>query len=217
MAHRVLLVEDHTIVRDGVKALLGTCHDISVVGEAADGREAVRLVDTLNPDVVVMDIAMPRLNGIEAARQIRTRRPEIRILMLSMHGDRRYIFESLRAGASGYLLKDAAYAELVSAIRSVAGGSTYLSRSIAGTVMDDYVRRAGGTATAGDVERLTGREKEILQLIAEGHSGTQVARKLHISPSTVETHRHHIMEKLDVHNVVDLVKAAIRAGLVELD
>jgi two-component system response regulator NreC len=217
MSIKVVLADDHTMVRAGVKALLEGSPGIQVVGEAADGREAVKLAARLAPDVVVMDVAMPKLNGIEAARQIRRDRAECRIIMLSMHEDRQYIFEALRAGAGGYVLKDAAFSELVNAIRTVTGGQTYLSPAVAGTVLDDYVNRARGEVAGNELEKLSGREREVLQLIAEGRSSPEIAKQLHISIHTVDTHRRNIMDKLDVHNLAGLIKFAVRHGLSSLE
>lgn len=215
-AIKVLLVEDLTLTRSGIRALLDSSEELEVVGEAADGREAVRMAKKLNPDVVLMDVAMPELNGIEAARQIHAAQPNVRIIMLSMHTDRQYIFESLRAGASGYVPKDVAFTELLEAIRVVSSGNTYLSPPLTGVVMDDYVRRAKGKQGASELEKLSSREREVLQLIAEGKSSAEVAQVLHISIRTVDTHRHNIMEKLDIHSIAGLTKFAIRHGLCSL-
>jgi two-component system response regulator NreC len=217
MAVTVLLAEDHTLVRDGVRALLRAEPDVVVVGEAADGPQAVLLARKLKPDVAVLDLSMPLLNGIEATRQIGAADLPTRVLILTMHRDRRYLFESLRAGARGYLVKDAASAELVTAIRTVASGQTYLSPAVAGLVMDDYVLRARGEEGGGGLERLSGREREILKLIAEGKSSVEIGRILHISNHTVDTHRRNLMVKLDIHTLAGLVKFAVRHGLSELE
>jgi DNA-binding NarL/FixJ family response regulator len=217
MTIKVVLVDDHTMVRSGVKALLEGSPGIQVIGEASDGREAVKLAGKLNPDVVVLDVAMPKLNGIEAARQIKRNQPTCHVVMLSMHEDRQYIFEALRAGAGGYVLKDAAFSELVNALRTVTGGQTYLSPAVAGTVLEDYVNRARGDIAGNELEKLSGREREVLQLIAEGKSSPEIAKALHISIHTVDTHRRNIMEKLDVHNLAGLIKFAVRHGLSSLE
>jgi DNA-binding NarL/FixJ family response regulator len=214
---KVLLVEDHTMVRAGVRALLEGAGGIEVVGEASDGREAVRIAATLRPDVVVMDVAMPHMNGIEATRQLRAADPKVAIVVLSMYGDRQYISESLRAGASGYLLKDAAFSELLSAVKEVAQGRTYLSPAVSGVALDDYIKRVRNVDAPAGLELLSAREREVLQLIAESKTGPEIGRTLHISAHTVDAHRRKIMEKLDIHNVVDLVKFAIRHGLASLE
>ena len=181
MTAKVVLAEDLTLLRSGVRALLETSGKVQIVGEAADGREAIKLAQKLTPDVVLMDVAMPEMNGIEATRQIRKAYPQVRVMMLSMHADRQYIFESLRAGASGYVLKNAAPTELLSAIFTVMSGGTFLSSTLADVVLDDYLRRARGQQPESDVERLSGREREVLQLLAEGNSSSEIARRLHIS------------------------------------
>jgi two-component system, NarL family, response regulator NreC len=216
MTAKVLLAEDLTLLRSGVRALLESTGKVQIVGEAADGREALKLAQKLTPDVVLMDVAMPEMNGIEAARQIRKALPQVRVMMLSMHADRQYIFESLRAGASGYVLKNAAPTELLSAIQTVVTGGTFLSSSLADLVMDDYLRRARGQHAETEMEKLSAREREVLQLLAEGNSSSEIARRLHISTRTVDTHRQHIMEKLDIHSIAGLTRFAIRHGLSSL-
>ena len=213
---RLLLVEDLMLTRTGFRALLESSEEVEVIGEAANGREAIKQARKLNPDLILMDVAMPELNGIEAARQIRDAQPDIRIIMVSMHTDRQYIFESLRAGASGYVPKDSAFAELLEAIRSVMAGSTYLSPPLTSIVMDDYVRRAKSKQETSDLDKLSSREREVLQLIAEGKPSSEVAQILHISIRTVDTHRHNIMEKLEIHSIAGLTKFAIRYGLCSL-
>ncbi|HVT88942.1 MAG TPA: response regulator transcription factor [Tepidisphaeraceae bacterium] len=216
MPSRVMLVEDHTLVRSGIRTLLESSREVEVIGEASDGREAVEMARRIKPDVVLMDVAMSELNGIEATRQIASMQPEIRILILSMHADEQYIFEALKAGAQGYVLKSAAVKELMNGIREVAAGRTFVSPSLSLVVMDDYVRRAKGKHVFSEVSRLTAREREVLQLIAEGKSSSEVGEVLYISTRTVETHRHHIMEKLSIHSIAGLTKFAIRNGLCSL-
>jgi DNA-binding NarL/FixJ family response regulator len=229
---KVLLADDHRIVREGLKSLLQSQPDLEVVAEAADGRQAVEMARNLSPDVVVMDVAMPQLNGIEATRQLACQDPAMKIVALSMHSDRRFVSEALKAGASGYVLKDGAFDELISAIRSVVADRVYLSPRVAGAVVDDYVRRLPdgrrdgaphpGTDDPHDARRsafdaLTPREREVLQLMAEGYATKEVAHRLHVSVKTVETHRRQIMEKLDLHSVAELTKYAIREGLTTLE
>jgi DNA-binding NarL/FixJ family response regulator len=211
---RILLVDDHAMLRDGLRSVLTQEGDVEVVGEAADGRTAVELARTLAPDVVVMDVGMTDLNGIEAARRLRSESPKSRVIALSTHSDRRYVLGMLEAGAVGYIVKVSAYDELRQAVRAVASGQTYLSPQIADLVVGARVARsAAGTAKAP----LAPREREVLQLIAEGHSSRDVARRLHISAQTVETHRRNIMQKLDLHSVADLTRYAIREGITPLD
>ena len=212
---RVLLVEDHTLVRAGFKALLEKIEGILVVGEVSDGRNAVKMAKELEPDVVLMDIAMPGMNGLEATRRIRQECPRTKILMLSMYTNEEYLKEALRAGASGYLLKDADRNELELAIKAVWRGETYLTPGMAKFAVDAYCRK--GEAQTGPLARLTGRQREILQLIAEGCSTKQIAQRLDLSVKTVETHRAQLMERLDIHDVPGLVRLAIRTGLVQSD
>ena len=213
---RVLLAEDHTMVRSGVRALLEGAR-LAVVGEAADGREAIRLAASLRPDLIVLDVAMPLMNGIEAAREIRASDGKVGIIVLSMHGDRAYVTEALRAGASGYVLKSAAFSELLKAVDEVLAGRLYLAPSVSKTALDDYVRRVRDEVAPREIERLSARERQVLQLIAESKTSAEIGEVLHISPHTVDTHRRKLMEKLEVHNVVDLVKFAIRHGLTTLE
>jgi DNA-binding NarL/FixJ family response regulator len=213
---RVLLVEDHTLVRSGIRTLLEASREVEVIGEAADGREAVELARKLQPQVVLMDVAMGELNGIDATRQITAMEPQPRVLILSMHADEQYVFEALKAGAGGYVLKSAAVKELMSALREVAAGRSFVSPSLTRVVLDDYVRRAKGQRTFSEADKLTAREREVLQLIAEGKSSAEVAEVLCISSRTVETHRHNLMEKLGIHSIAGLTKFAIRHGLCSL-
>jgi DNA-binding NarL/FixJ family response regulator len=211
---RVLLAEDHTLVRAGFQALLRDLPGIQVIAEAGDGREALRLVETQRPDVVLMDITMPGLNGIEATARMVSDFPEVGVIILSMHADEEYVLRALHVGAAGYLLKDADIAEFQSAITSVAKGETYLSPRISGVVAD-YVRRAGQEPTS--LEMLTPRQREVLQLIAEGHTMAGIGQVLGISQKTVETHRMALMKRLDIQDVAGLVRYAIRVGLVAAD
>jgi len=216
MSIRILLADDHKITREGLRSLLDKQQDMEVVGEAEDGRTAVTLVRELVPSVVIMDVSMPDLNGIEAARQIVDQFPDVKIIALSMHSDTLFVTEMLKSGTSGYLLKDCAFEELALAIRAVVAGKTYLSPSVSGIVVDDYLHRLS-RADFSDSEVLTDREREVLQLLAEGKSTKQIALKLHISVKTVETHRRQIMNKLDIHTVAELTKYAIRKGLTSLE
>jgi len=214
---RVLLAEDHVIVRAGIRALLDASDEVTVVGETSNGREAVELCQSLLPDVVLMDVAMPDLNGIDATRQITAAFPDVHVLILSMHGEQQYLYESLRAGARGYVPKAAAFTELLAAVREVMAGRRYVSPSLADTVIEDYVRRGKGTGLPHEGEQLSAREREVLQLIAEGNSSAEVATALFISVRTVDTHRHNIMQKLKIRSVAGLTKFAIRNGLCSLN
>lgn len=216
MTIQILLADDHKIVRDGLRSLLDKQKGMNVVGEASNGREAVRLAGELNPDVVVLDIGMPELNGIEATRQIKAQYPAVRVLVLSMQSDRRFVAQMLGVGASGYLLKDCAFGELTRAIATVAGGQTYLSPGITSQVIRDYVRRIN-SGRESEEHFLTPREREVIQLLAEGRTTKEVASNLQISVKTVETHRMQIMAKLDVHSIAQLTKFAIREGLTRLE
>jgi DNA-binding NarL/FixJ family response regulator len=210
---RVLIADDHALVRAGLRALAVSLKDVQVVGEAADGRQALALVKEHRPDVVLMDFSMPGLNGLEAAMRIGKDYPEVRVLMLSAHSNEEYVCQALRAGVAGYLLKDSGTAELELAIRAVAGGQTFLSPAVSKHVINDYVRRVGGEA--GSLEILTPRQREILQMIAEGQTTKEIARTLHLSVKTVETHRTQLMERLNIHDVAGLVRYAVRVGLVQ--
>ena len=214
-AIRVLLADDHTLVRAGMRSLLEKLEGIEVVAEASDGHEALRLVEKHRPDVVVTDIAMPGLNGMELTARVARERPEARVIILSMHATEPYVLQALRSGAAAYLLKDAAPVELELAIKAVMRGETYLSPPVSRHVIDDYRRRVGGESSP--LEQLTPRQREILQLIAEGHSTRSIAEKLHVSVKTVETHRQQLMERLAIHDVAGLVRFAIRVGLTSPD
>jgi two-component system response regulator NreC len=213
---RVVIAEDHTIVRQGLTALLRSESDIEVVGEASDGLEAIELSKTKIPDVVLMDVAMRNLNGLDATRSIKKQFPEMKVLVLTMYDNEEMIFQILKAGASGYLVKDSAMTDLVSAIRAIHQGDSYLSPSISRKVIEEYIRRAEQGEKGGPDELLSSREREILQLIAEGNSIPQIASLLCISKKTVEAHKTHIMEKLNIHDKVGLIKYAIRVGLTKL-
>lgn len=216
---RVVLVDDHTILREGVRALMDEESDIVVVGEANDGLEALDVVNRLTPDVVIMDMVMPRMNGLEATREIKRRRPEVRVLILSMYDDDEYVQQIIQAGASGYVLKRVAAGELVRAIHVVHGGASFLQPPIAAKLIEDYVRRVRGERGAEEHkgDPLTDRERQILKLIADGRTNQGIAELLHLSKKTVESHRANIMRKLDLHDVTELVKYALRKGLIQLD
>jgi len=211
----VLLADDHAIVREGVKMILTAVPDIEVVGEAEDGLQAVQMARELKPNVAVLDVSMPRLNGIEATRQIRAALPETQVLALTMHADDTYVFQCLKAGASGYVLKRAAATDLVQAIRAARRGEAFLYPAIATAVVADYLRRLESGEGREAYDGLTEREREILTLVAEGVTNQDIAQKLYISIKTVQTHRAHIMEKLGLHDRTQLVRYAIRKGLIE--
>ena len=213
---RVLLAEDHTIVRQGIAALLGAESDMEVVGEASNGLEAIELAKKLSPEVILMDIGMRQLNGLEATREIKRQFPSMKILVLTMYENEEWIFQILKAGASGYLIKDSAMTDLTSALRAVYQGDSYLSPSISKMVIEEYIRKAESGEKKGVEDLLSGREREILQLIAEGNSVPQISSLLCISKKTVEAHKTHIMEKLNIHDKVGLIKYAIRSGLTKL-
>lgn len=214
---RILLADDHQIIRNGLDSLLRESGDHEVVGEATDGRKAVRLARDLTPDLVVMDIGMPELNGIEATQQIRKQSPRVRVIALSMHSDATYVGRMLRAGASGYLLKESAFEELNGAIEQVMKGGVYLSRGITDVVVEDYVQRLERESGEQRVSILTPKEREVLQLIAEGNSTKEIAATLHVSVKTIETHRQNIMNRLEIRSIALLTKFAIREGLTSLD
>lgn len=215
MIVRILLADDHTIILDGLCSLLGKNQDFKVVGRASDGMSAVRLAASLSPDIVIMDVSMPGLNGIDAARRILAENPKTKIIALSMHNDGRYISAALKSGAMGYILKESAFEELIAAIRTVMKGQCYLSASIAAVVIKDYIRHLEKTES-GVFSVLTPREREVLQALSEGLSTKEIASRLGVSIKTVETYRSQIMEKLDIHSIAELTKYAIREGITSL-
>jgi DNA-binding NarL/FixJ family response regulator len=216
MGVRIILADDHKIMREGLRALLAKQKEIEVIAEADSGRAVIELCSQLHPDVVIIDISMPDLNGIDAARQITRQAPDIKVIALSMHSDKKYVKEMLAAGASGYLLKDAAFEELGMAIATVLKNKTYLSPQITDTVVKDYVNenvpRDSIASTA-----LSAREREVLQLIAEGKSTRDIAATLYVSVKTIETHRKQLMDKLGINNIAELTKYAIREGLTSVE
>lgn len=214
MPIRILLADDHTVVRDGLRALLEKQPDMQVVAEAADGRESIRLAEEQAPDVVVMDIAMPNMNGIEATRRILAGNPRTAVVILSMHQDESYVLRSLKAGAKGYLLKDSLRSDVIDAIRSVARGRSFLTRKVSRILQEDYVRELERRGLEDSYDLLTEREREILQLVAEGNTNKEVANLLNVSPTTVETHRTHILQKLSLHSIPDLILYAVRKGII---
>jgi two-component system, NarL family, response regulator NreC len=211
---RILLADDHIIVRHGLRKLLEERPDWEVVAEASDGREAVRLSEQHKPDVAIVDVAMPLLNGIEATRQIRKKSSATRVLVLSMHADDAYVIQILQAGATGYLLKDSADVDLIQAVTAVSQGKSFFSPKIARVMLDDYVRRLADKGVTDRYDLLSEREREVFQLIAEGKANKEIAALLSISPSTVETHRARIMEKLDLHSAAEIVLHAVRRGVI---
>lgn len=217
MALRVLIVDDHTLVRAGLRALLEPAEGIAVAGEAEDGLAALEAVRTLHPDVVLMDIAMPKMTGVEATRRIKEEFPAAQVLALTVHDNEEYLFQMLRAGACGYVLKKARPAELVDAIEAASRGETYLFPSMAKSLVGDYLRRVEAGEESDTYAELTTREREILKLLAEGYTSPEIGDLLHLSVKTVSAHRQHIMEKLDLHRPAELIKYAIRKGLVEAD
>jgi two-component system response regulator NreC len=212
---KVLIADDHAIVREGVRMILAKEKDIEVVGEAEEGGQALQLVETLRPDVVIMDISMPGMGGIEATQKLKERHPQVAVLALTMHEDESYVFQLLRAGASGYVLKRAAAQDLVQAVRAAAKGEAFLYPSVARKVVEDYLKRVEIGEDRARYDGLTEREREILTLIAQGFGNQQIAEKLYISIKTVQTHRAHVLEKLGLHDRTELVRYAIRKGLIE--
>ena len=215
MGVKVLLADDHKIVRDGLRTLLEKNAEVKVVGEAEDGRTAVQLAKKLSPDIVIMDVAMPDLNGIEATRQVVAEHPGVKVIAVSMHSDKRFVAEMLKAGASAYLSKDYAFDELEKVIRTVMANKVYLSPDISGVVVESYVRHTPKPESTA-FSLLSDREREVLQLVAEGKTAKEIAEHLHVSIKTIETHRTNIMTKLNIHRVAELTKYAIREGLTTL-
>ena len=214
---RVFIADDHAVVRDGLCYLLEAQSDLTVVGDAGNGREAVALVKQLKPDVVLMDISMPELNGIDATAQIIQAVPETCVIILSMQGTAEYVYRALQAGAHGYLLKDSAGKVVVEAVRAVYGGSRYFSDEVTSTLVTDYLQQRQGGLEKSPLERLSGREREILQLVVEGKSSAEIGQILSLSPKTVETYRSRLMEKLGIKDLPSLVKFAVQHGLTTLD
>jgi DNA-binding NarL/FixJ family response regulator len=212
---RVLIADDHALVRSGIRALVETLEGVEVVAETGDGVDALALIEKHRPDVVLMDITMPRLSGLEATARITREHPDVHVIVLSMHASEEYVWQALRAGAAGYVLKDAGLAELNLAIRAAARGEKYLSPTMSRHVVDGYVR--GLTPELSPLERLTSRQREILQLVAEGLTTKEIAEKLHLAVKTVETHRGQLMSRLDIHDIAGLVRYAIRVGLITSD
>lgn len=212
---RVLLADDHYLFRAGIRSLLEKVVDVEVVGEASTGREALSLIETLRPDVVLMDVLMPELNGIDATARVTAKFSNVRVIILSMNSAEEYVLQALRAGAVGYLLKNVTPLELELALRAVARGETFLSSAVSKHVMDAYLQRVGGQQTS--LERLTQRQREVLQLVAEGHSSKATAKKLDLSIKTVEMHRSQLMTSLDIHDITGLVRYAVRVGLINPD
>jgi DNA-binding NarL/FixJ family response regulator len=211
---RIVLADDHTVVRKGLRLLLESQSGFVVIADAADGRETVALVEKHQPDVVVMDVAMPILNGIEAARQISTRHPQTAIVFLSMHSDESYVLKALKSGARAYLLKDSAEYDLINAIKAVSEGKAFFSPAISKMLVEDYMRQMREKDVEDSYELLTTREREILQLLAEGKNNKDVAALLNLSPYTVETHRANIFQKLNLHSTADLILYAVRKGVI---
>ena len=211
---RILLADDHTVVRQGLRKVLEERPDWVVVAEAGNGRDAVKQAEELKPDVAILDVAMPLLNGIEATRQIVKRLPATRVLVLTMHSDEAYVNQILKAGATGYLLKDSADVDLIQAVGAVSQGKSFFSPGVARLMLDDYIRQLADKGISDRYESLSEREREIFQLIAEGKANKEIAHILSISPSTVETHRARIMEKLDLHSAAEIVLYAVRRGVI---
>lgn len=212
---RIVLADDHTILRNGLRAVLERQPDFEVVGEASNGREAIEVVEREKPEVVLLDIAMPILNGIEAAKRISAEHPSTAVMILSMHSDEGYILRSLRAGARGYLLKDSAERDLIQAIRAVCSGKAFFSPAVSKVLADDYLRQVQQQGLEDSYELLTARERELLQLIAELKSTKDIAALLRVSPHTVDTHRGNIMQKLNVHSIPELILYAVRKGVIK--
>lgn len=216
MSIGILIAEDHAIVREGLRSLIERQPDMEIVCEAEDGRTAVERARELLPNVVIMDITMPNLNGVEATRQIINEFPQIKVIALSIHSNKRFVADMLGAGATGYVLKECLFDELVQAIHAVVAGESYLSSRITGVVVEDYIKRLSAIADS-PLSSLTSREREVLQLIAEGKTTKQIALNLHVSTKTIEANRRQVMEKLDVHSIAELTKYAVREGLTSLE
>jgi DNA-binding NarL/FixJ family response regulator len=212
---RVLLADDHSILRTGIRAILAEIPGVEVVAEASDGREALTLIEQFRPDVVFMDIGMRNLNGLETTARAVAAFPEIRVLILSVHANEEYVWQALRAGARGYLLKDASPVEIAQALQTVMSGGSHLTSAVSGKVIAEFIRRS--STERGALEMLTPRQREILQFLAEGRTVKEIARLLGISAKTVESHRAQLMERLDIHDVAGLVRFAIRVGLIQAD
>jgi len=211
---RVILADDHAVMRHGLRLILEQQEGFEVLGEARDGREAVNLAQALHPDVAVLDITMPNLNGIEAARQITEKQPDVAVVVLSMHADESYVLRALKAGARGYLLKESPEADFVSAIRTVSDGKAFFSPAVSRLLVEDYVRQLQDKDIEDSYELLTPREREVLQLVAEGKSNKEIANLLNLSLYTVETHRSNILGKLNLHSVPELILYAVRKGVI---
>jgi DNA-binding NarL/FixJ family response regulator len=211
---RILVGDDHTLMRQGLRKILEAHEGWQVVAEAGDGRQAVKDALALEPDIAILDIGMPLLNGIEAARQITRRASDIGVVIVSMHGDEAYITQALQAGAKGYLLKDSADTDLIGAVEAVAAGKSFFSPAVAEVMRDDYIRHLSNKGIVDRFDSLSEREREVLQLIAEGHSNKEIAELLSVSPATIETHRAHILQKLDMHSTAELVRYAVRRGVI---
>jgi two-component system response regulator NreC len=211
---KVLVVDDHTIVRDGICSLLGVLDDIEVVGQASNGKEALEKITSLCPDVVLMDIAMPIMGGLEATRRIHKRFPDVKIMVLTQYDDREYVIPIIEAGASGFISKSAVSSELESGIHALYSGGSFLSPDVASVIVSDYQSRDGAHKVIDPYDSLTDRERDVLKLLAEGYTNQQIAKMLVISPKTVEGHKTNLMSKLDVHNRVDLVKYALKKGII---
>ena len=216
MTIKIILADDHNVLREGLKSLLNQQEDFEVIGEADNGQEAVRLAKKLEPDIVVLDIGMPNMNGIQATQHIIAEVPGTKVLALSMHSDHQFVVKMLQAGASGYMLKDCAFEELISAVRTISAGKFYLSKDVTGVVISDYINKIQAMDSIGQPV-LTSRERETLQLIAEGKSTAETANLLNVSTKTIETHRKNIMDKLDIHNIAELTKYAVREGITSIE
>ena len=216
MTIKIILADDHNVLREGLKSLLTQQEDFEVIGEADNGQEAVRLTKKLEPDIVVLDIGMPNMNGIQATEHIVAEVPDAKVLALSMQSNHQFVVKMLQAGASGYMLKDCAYEELISAVRDIIAGKFYLSKDVTGVVINNYINMVQAV-DAASLPTLTLRERETLQLIAEGKSTADTAKLLNVSTKTIETHRKNIMDKLDIHNIAELTKYAVREGLTSIE